>query len=115
MSKPFNIHDWQDKHLREQFREPRGDRSKDIPAQSVPGTAAWMAGKGGMTVGGKGEYPAADNHDNEKPDASRTFANTDDLNAWEIERLDMFRDNLDDMMSQSGYPENYIKTIKRIC
>ena len=42
MSKPFNIHDWQDKQKR---------LAEEINPSDVPGTAAW-GGRAGLTVGG---------------------------------------------------------------
>ena len=48
MSKPFNIHDWQDKQKR--LAEADNPAFKINPS-NVPGTAAW-GGRAGLTVGG---------------------------------------------------------------
>ena len=48
MSKPFNIHDWQDKQKR--LSEVDNPAFKINPS-NVPGTAAW-GGRAGLTVGG---------------------------------------------------------------
>ena len=101
MSKPFNIHDWQDKQ-KQQRLNPDKQKQQRLNEQRPPQQKAPRNEPGRFSPGADVPFGGGD-----------TIADQP-LNADDLERLIQFRDNLDDMMRDAGYSEAWILKIKTI-